>query len=74
MGTISVCDNHTEQRGFIRRKTGSPSIESTSARLHDYPNRFSTGLFFFPFPAAEKKTGAEGVDAEILLLQGDKQR
>lgn len=43
--TISVCDNHTEQRGFIKSMTGCPSLDSTSTWLHDDLNRFSTLLF-----------------------------
>lgn len=33
--TISVCDNHTERRGFITSMTGGPSPGPTSAWLHD---------------------------------------
>ena len=43
--TISVCDNHTEQRGFIGSMTGCPSPEPTSAWLHDDLSRFSTVTF-----------------------------
>lgn len=55
--TISVCDNHTERRGFIRGAAGCQSTSSsTSAWLCDDPCRF-----FHPGSQDRCRAGQQGI-------------
>lgn len=63
--TISVCDNHTKQWGFIKSTTGCPSLEPTSVWLHDDWNRF----FTFLFSNTKKRRRQVQSKSEILLFK-----